>query len=316
MSVAAEATSAEPLPAGEPIYLALVWHQHQPLYYKDAGGVYTRPWVRAHATKDYYDMAAILEHYPEVHATFNLTPVLLRQLEDLAAGAKDSYWALSEVPAGKLSEQQKRFILTRFFDANWEHMIGRYPRYLELLELRGRDVEPETIEAALTSYTEQDYRDLQVWWNLAWFDPVFLDQEPLKSLVERGRDYSEADKRIVFDEVRRVLKMVIPKHKELQDAGQIEVIVTPYAHPILPLLYATDLHAEGDPAATLPSRFSYPNDAIAQVGRAVDVYQATFGRSPRGMWPAEGAVAQEIVKFVLPVYRESPGVREPCARSQ
>ena len=39
--------------AEEPIYLALVWHQHQPLYYKDGDGVYTRPWARAHATKDY-----------------------------------------------------------------------------------------------------------------------------------------------------------------------------------------------------------------------------------------------------------------------
>ena len=39
------------------LYVNLVWHQHQPLYYKDADGVYTRPWVRVHATKDYYDMA-------------------------------------------------------------------------------------------------------------------------------------------------------------------------------------------------------------------------------------------------------------------
>ena len=47
--------------ADDLLYLNLVWHQHQPLYYKDpATGVYTRPWVRVHATKDYYDMAAML----------------------------------------------------------------------------------------------------------------------------------------------------------------------------------------------------------------------------------------------------------------
>jgi len=66
----------------------------------------------------------------------------------------------------------------------------------------------------------------------------------------------------------------------------------------LPLLYATDLDAVGDPAAVLPQRFSYPNDAITQVQKAVEVYQDHYGRDPRGMWPAEGAVAQEIVKFV------------------
>ncbi len=203
----------------------------------------------------------------------------------------------TEEPA-PIDDEQKRFILTRFFDANWDHMIARYPCYQKLLDLRGRDTEPETIETALETFTEQDFRDLQVWWNLAWFDPLFLQQEPLKSLVDKGRDFSEADKQIVFDQVQRVLEMVIPEHKQLQDAGQIEVIVTPYAHPILPLLYATDLHGVGDPGATLPTRFSYPNDGIAQVGRAVEVYEAHYGRAPRGMWPAEGAVAQEIVKFV------------------
>ena len=40
-------------------YVNLIWHQHQPLYPKDDDGVVTRPWVRVHATKDYYDMAAM-----------------------------------------------------------------------------------------------------------------------------------------------------------------------------------------------------------------------------------------------------------------
>src|SRR5512139_1196220 len=80
-----------------PLYLALVWHQHQPLYYKNENGVYTRPWVRAHATKDYYDMASIVQQYPNVHVTYNLTPVLIRQLDDFAQnGAKDIYWVLAE----------------------------------------------------------------------------------------------------------------------------------------------------------------------------------------------------------------------------
>ncbi|RME45358.1 MAG: glycoside hydrolase [Caldilineae bacterium] len=280
------------------LYLNLVWHQHQPLYYKDENGVYTRPWARAHATKDYYDMAALLQDYPGVHVTFNLTPVLIRQLDDLASGAKDYYRVLSEIPAGNLTDDQKRFLLTRFFDANWDHVIARFPRYRELLDKRGPSADPNAIEAALTTFSEQDFRDLQVWWNLAWFDPSFLNVEPLKSLVEKGRNFDEADKATLFAEVDRIVAQVIPLHKQMQDSGQIEVIVTPYAHPILPLLYATDLAAIGDPGALLPERFSYPNDAIAQVQQAVEVYQAHYGRPPRGMWPAEGAVAEEIVKFV------------------
>jgi len=51
-------------PKEQPLYVMLMWHQHQPYYAPDENGVYTRPWARVHATKDYYDMAAILKDYP------------------------------------------------------------------------------------------------------------------------------------------------------------------------------------------------------------------------------------------------------------
>ncbi|MBC7251455.1 MAG: glycoside hydrolase [Anaerolineae bacterium] len=284
-------------PQEQPLYVMLMWHQHQPYYAPDESGVFTRPWVRVHATKDYYDMAAILKEYPKVRVTFNLTPVLIRQLDELAAGAKDNYWVLAEKPAAELTDDEKRFILRRFFDANWDNIIGRFPRYKELLDKRGGSDEA-AIEAALTSFSEQDFRDLQVWFNLAWFDPDFLAQEPLKSLVDKGRDFSEADKAVIFAKAREVIEAVIPLHKELQDKGQIEVSITPYAHPILPLIYNSDLAAIGDPAAELPERFSYPPDVVAHLTRAAEVYQAHYGRQQRGLWPGEGAVAQDIVKMV------------------
>ena len=191
------------------LYVNLVWHQHQPLYFKDADGVYTRPWVRAHATKDYYDMASTIAKYPDVHATINLTPVLLRQIDDFVEnGAKDIYWVMSEKPADSLTTEEKNFILQRFFDANWTNMIARFPRYQALLDMRG-GTDANAIAAALETFTEQDFRDLQIWFNLAWFDPQFLEAEPLKALVEKGSDFSEEDKQIVFDEVRAVMGATI-----------------------------------------------------------------------------------------------------------
>jgi len=282
----------------EILYVNILWHQHQPLYYQDEEGVYTRPWVRVHATKDYYDMASILKQYPDIRATFNLTPVLLKQIDDFVEnGAKDKYWVLTEIPASDLDQEQKEFILTRFFDANWDNIIARFPRYQELLDKRGGS-DDEFISQALETYSEQDFRDLQVWFNLAWFDPDFLAEEPLKSLVEKGENFSEADKEIIFTQVRSVMAQVVAIHKELQDSGQIEVITTPYAHPILPLLYSTDLAGTGNPSAELPARFSWPNDAIAQLQRSVEIYQEHFDRQPRGLWPAEGAVAEEVVPLI------------------
>ena len=313
--VAAQHGHADQRADDEPLYLSLVWHQHQPLYYKDAAGVYTRPWARVHATKDYYDMAAMLEGYPKVHVTFNLTPVLIRQLDDIAAGAKDAYQVAAEIPADRLTEADKLFILRRFFDANWTHVIARFPRYTELLDKRGGASE-EALQGARKKFSTADFRDLQVWFNLAWFDPDFLAREPLSSLVRKGRDFSEQDKKVIFDRARQIVRMVIPEHRKLQDAGQIEVITTPYAHPILPLIYNSDLAAGSDPTAEMPTRFSYPQDAIAQLRRSVESYQSHFGRKPLGLWPAEGAVAQDVVKLVADAgYRWMASGEQVLARS-
>lgn len=291
-------TTAAPPPVDDSLYLNLIWHQHQPLYYKDDAGVYTRPWVRVHATKDYYDMASMVAKYPNVHITFNLTPVLIRQLDDYASGAKDLYWVAAEIPADQLSPENKRFILERFFDANWDHIIKVHPRYEELLLKRGGS-DSAAIEAALQSFTTQDYLDLQVWFNLAWFDPDFLAADPLKALVEKGSGFSEEDKKIVFDQALQVIQSVVPLHKELQDKGQIEVITTPYAHPILPLITDSSLSQVGNPDGESPALFAYPQDAQEHLARSVEIYQQHYGQQPRGLWPGEGSVAQEIVPMVI-----------------
>jgi alpha-amylase/alpha-mannosidase (GH57 family) len=297
-TAAAPATASAPevepeAPGDEPIHLAIIWHQHQPVYYQDPEtGLYNRPWVRVHATKDYVDMAAILESYPDIHATFNLTPSLLRQLEDLATGTKDLYWVYAEIPADQLTDEQKQFILDRFFDTN-RRIVQRFPRYQELLELR------DTSENPLEAYGEQDFRDLQILFNLAWVDPDWLAEEPLASLVAKARDFAEEDKEILFAEHLRLIEEVIPIHRRLQDEGQIEVTMTPFAHPILPLLVNTDLALRALPGAELPQPpFIYGMDAQRQVELGVELYRQHFGQAPRGMWPAEGSVAQEIVTMV------------------
>lgn len=281
--------------AKEPLYVSIVWHQHQPLYYKDPQtGLYQAPWVRMHCAKDYYDMAALLEKYPEIHATFNLTPTLLKQIDDLIYGARDKAFVLSEKPANKLTIKEKKFILKRFFDANWNSVIPKYSRYSGLLNKRGKDSSESAIEDALTRYTDQDFLDLQVWFNLAWLDPDFQDE----ALIEKGRNFTEEDKRKVLDKHLQMIKLVIPEHVKLQNSGQIEITMTPYTHPILPLIYDSDLAKISMPHAPLPQRFYYPEDAVAQVEKGVELYKSRFGREPHGMWPGEGAVAQEIVDIV------------------
>ena len=47
--------------SGGTLYLNLICHQHQPLYLDPETDQLQGPWVRTHGTKDYYDMASILE---------------------------------------------------------------------------------------------------------------------------------------------------------------------------------------------------------------------------------------------------------------
>ena len=288
-TTAAPATTTTTVPAADiDLKLMLLYHQHQPLYPKDADGVVTRPWVRVHATKDYWDMAAFLRDY-DIEATFNLTPVLLLQLEELANGVKDRYWVLTEVPADQLTDDEKQFIFDRFFDAS-PKQIGRFPRYQELRAQKD--------SFGLESFTEQDLRDLQLLWNLSWTDPYFLAQEPLASLVAQERDFTEDDKATVLAEHLAIIEQVIPIHREMWDAGQIEVITTPLAHPILPLITDTNLATVGDPTALLPNnQFRQIADARTHIAEGLDEAERLLGRRPVGMWPGEGAVAEAVMPF-------------------
>ena len=142
-------------------------------------------------------------------------------------------------------------------------------------------------------------RDLQVLFNLAWTDPSFLAEEPLASLVAKGRDFTEEDKAVVLGEHKRIISEVLPLYSQLWNSGQIEVTTTPLAHPILPLIGDTSLATVGDPTAILPkNRFRQLPDAVEQVNRGLDVAERLLGRRPVGMWPGEGAVAQLIMKII------------------
>ena len=43
----------------KPVSLCIIWHMHQPYYPDDVTGECALPWVRLHAIKDYFGMAAL-----------------------------------------------------------------------------------------------------------------------------------------------------------------------------------------------------------------------------------------------------------------
>src|SRR4051812_10302449 len=120
------------------IRIIFLWHMHQPFYKDLVSGEYKLPWVRLHALKDYYGMVKLLDEFPEVHQTFNLVPSLITQIEDYVAGtAKDPFLEVAGKPAAELSQEERRFAIQYLFQANVDHLIGRYPRYKELFNKFG-----------------------------------------------------------------------------------------------------------------------------------------------------------------------------------
>ncbi|MBM4075396.1 MAG: alpha-amylase/alpha-mannosidase, partial [Planctomycetes bacterium] len=281
------------------VNLAFVWHQHQPYYPDRVGGTNPMPWVRLHATKDYWGMAWHIKEVPEFRCTINLVPSLLEQLRAYTdMGASDRHLDVSHMPADSLSEDDARFLLEQFFMANPDNMIRPYPRYAELHQKKGNGQEP--FQRVIARFSERDIRDLQVWSNLTWFHPLLFEiDSDLKSFLHKGQNWTEAEKSWLLRKQLDVLSQVIPLHRELMEGGQVELTTTPFYHPILPLLWDKRCARQAMPGCMLPKNLdSYREDAVAQLKKGVQFHRDLFGANPVGMWPSEGSVSQEIIAAI------------------
>ncbi len=277
--------------------VVILWHQHQPFYKDLVTGEYRLPWVRLHGLKDYYGMVKLLDEFPDVHQTFNLVPSLITQIQDYVSGtAQDPFLEVATKPAKDLTSEERRFALRYLFQANQSNMIARYPRYQELWEsLRNASLDPQRAEKY---FLAQDFTDLQVLSQIAWFDEFFLDDPDVATLIAKGRNYSLEDQSFVIGRERELLAKVLPAHADAAKKGRIEISTSPFYHPILPLLCDTSIGAVSAPGLSLPqNRFRRPEDARDQIHRGLDLHQEVFGIRPKGMWPSEGSVSEEVIKI-------------------
>ncbi len=281
------------------VSLAFVWHQHQPYYPDDVGQENPMPWVRLHATKDYWGMAMHLKEVPELAATVNLVPSLLVQLSAYAEqGHEDAHLRLSRLAADELTEEDTHALLDTFFMANPDQMIRPHARYQQLYQKRGFGI--DSAARAAKRFTKQDLLDLQCWSNLAWLHEIAFERDrELAEFRTKGRGWTEKEKLWLLERQLELLRQVIPLHKELAARGQIELTTTPFYHPILPLLWDKSLARAAMPDVRLPTQLqSLALDGQAQIERAVAYHERTFGQRPRGMWPSEGSVCQGMIPAI------------------
>ena len=284
----------------KPLCVAFLWHMHQPLYKDPAASRYLMPWVRLHACKSYFDMVDVLEEFPDARLTFNLVPSLLVQIEDCGTGsATDPFLAHFLKPADSLTEPERRFLLQNFFMANWNSVIRRHGRYWQLLYKRGTNYTPGSDIEEL-KFTTRDYRDLQMWHNLAWFGFRARRKFPeIAELIAKGQHFTEEDKQTILALQVEIAHQVIPLYREARERGQIEITTSPFYHPIIPLVMSTANATRANPECTVPAeRFEHPDDVRVQLEKALSLHRSVFGELPEGLWPPEGAVCPEMIPMI------------------
>ncbi len=278
------------------VHLMTLWHMHQPQYRDPSTGRYVLPWTRLHALKDYWGMVRVLEEFPRVHATFNVVPSLGAQLEEYASGEFDEPWfTVAFRPTATLTFEDKSEILLRAFQLNYDHLLARWPRFIELHQW----VSSQGHERVHQSFGERDWRDLQVLSQLAWMDEEYLASDPVVSrLAKKGIDFTEQDKQQLSEKQIELLGRVLPEYRKAAATGQIEISATPFYHPILPLLCDTDIARISNFGTPLPvPPFQHPEDAREQLWRARRYHERVFGKAPDGLWPSEGSVSEEALSI-------------------
>lgn len=277
--------------------VAILWHFHQPIYSKPDDCTLPLPWVRLHCLKDYLDMLKHVQKCPDIRLTFNFTPSLLLQIDDYKNNrCTDRQFLLFKKKAEELTIEDKINILRDFFLANWEHMIEINRRYFSLLLKRGKNIVEQELPTIAQSFTTDEFRDLQIWANLVWVDPIFRSE--IEDLYKKGKNFKEEDKDRVIAIQNRIMGSVIDEYKKALESGQIEISTSPLYHPILPLLINSNLAKASNPNLAIPFEISYIEDAKKQIAEGINVFEKFFGQKPKGLWPSEGSVCQELIPLL------------------
>jgi len=292
----------------ERLPVVLLWHMHQPQYRDALTGEYALPWTYLHAIKDYVDMAAHLEALPAARAVVNFTPVLIEQLQELAARIAEHLSSGAPLPDPVLAllgpdevpeaPAERLALLRACLRAHRKNMIERFAPYLALATLAESFATAERIAYA----SDQFMHDLAVWYHLAWVGETVRRSDPLiAALSTQERLYTPANRRALLALIAGLIGSIVPRFRALSDAGRCELSLTPYAHPLVPLLLNFHAVRDTQPTALLPRHNAYPGGAERaawHMREGIRVFTAAFGKRPQGCWPSEGAISAETLALI------------------
>ncbi len=296
--------------------LVLCWHMHQPYYRDELHGEYHLPWVYLHAIKDYSDMAWHLERHPKMRLVVNFAPVLLEQLLDYATRIRDFLdngkamndrmlnllAGVTPIPA---DARERLRIIKDCQRCNADTMIKPWPAYRMLTEIpacmAGTDSGKSTAPGAMDYLSEQYFRDLLVWYHLGWLGHSLKQKKKAHRLIEKGSGYTTDDCRVLLRIIHKCIDGIIPRYRALAERGQVELSMSPWGHPIIPLLHDFDNVSCALPDAPRPESAYYPGGRERSrwhVQHGIELFERCFGHRPAGMWLSEGSISSGSLELL------------------
>ena len=194
--------------------------------------------------KDYVDMVAHLEAEPKAKAVVNFAPILLEQIEDYTKqingylhdriAIKDSLLAALVSPTIPADAETRLQLIKDCMRANRERQINRYPVFQGLIEMAEW---LKNHHDGINYVNSQFVTDILVWYHLAWIgETVKVSDTRIKRLIAQGSGYTLHERVELIEIIGEIHSNLLNRYKSLAKKGRIELSVTPYAHPIMPLM--------------------------------------------------------------------------------
>jgi len=274
---------------------------HQPSYLllEPKGEYFFFPWVFTHGIREYYDMGRIILDAPEdVRVSFNFTPILWFQIKKYLENVEDKWLSIYKKDPSHMEEEEKIFILRNFFSCNYERQIFPHPRFKYLLSKRGSIFD---LEKKVRYFSNSELRDIMFYFIFTNVSEIKKEEDKvLKELYEKKENYSEEDKLELLKICFGILKDVVEIYKKLIKEKKIELLTTPFSHPILPLIIKSSSFLESSPhLRDKYVEFSYPQDIELQLDMAIKFMKEEFGVEIKGIWPSEGGISEETLNIFI-----------------
>ena len=247
--------------------VAFLWHMHQPCYIKE--GKLFLPFVFLHAIKDYFDMPYLVYKLNK-KATFNLTPILIKQLQMYEDINNDYFLSLMLKNVEDLISEEIEY-LNKIFDANYLFLNDKLKKIYK------------------KKLNNNEFLNKEVLFLLNWCGDYLKSQNFIKNYLKKD-NFTQKEKEDLIFYLADFVKEILPFYKKLLNENVIDITTTPYAHPILPLMIDNNL-------CKVDNYVCLKNDVIKQIKLAKTIFKETFEKDVKGFWPAEGSVSEDVIEL-------------------